>query len=112
MRRILVIAFIVIIALPLAANLAGRDGADAAAENRELAPFPAYNGTLNSIANYGNGVGKWFDDHFGFRSPLVRWYGESRLRIFGVSPSTTVVKGRDGFFFYADDKAMEDYASE
>ena len=49
------------------------------------------------------GFGAWFDDHFGFRSTLVRWYGESRLFGLGVSPSAAVVKGRDGWFFYADD---------
>jgi alginate O-acetyltransferase complex protein AlgJ len=29
----------------------------------------------------------------------------------GVSPSSAVVVGRDGWFFYADDKAVEDYAN-
>ncbi len=29
----------------------------------------------------------------------------------GVSPTTAVHKGRDGWFFYADDKATEDYVS-
>ena len=42
---------------------------------------------------------------------LVRWYGESRLFVLGVSPSAAVVKGRDGWFFYGDDKAIEDYAN-
>jgi hypothetical protein len=39
MRLLLTIAFVVFISLPLAANLAGHDGADPAAENRELPPF-------------------------------------------------------------------------
>ena len=30
----------------------------------------------------------------------------------GVSPTTAVLKGKDGFFFYADDKATEDFASD
>ena len=37
----IVALFVVLIWLPLAANLAGVDGADPAAENRELAAFPA-----------------------------------------------------------------------
>lgn len=111
MRRPLVVAFVVIISLPLAVNLAGRDGADAGAENRELARFPRLDRTLQSAAAFGSGLGDWFDDHFGFRSQLVRWYGETRLFLLGVSPSSTVIKGRHGFFFYADDGAMEDYAS-
>src|SRR5262245_40219792 len=109
MRTPLVLTFVVILALPLAANIVGRDGADAGAENRELAAFPRYDGTTASIVDYADGFGRWFDDHFGFRSALVRWYGESRVRFFGVSPTSSVVKGQHGFFFYADDGAMEDY---
>ena len=98
MNRLLTLLFIIVISLPLAANLAGVDGADPGAENREL-------------ATWKDGVSPWFGDHFGFRSTLVRWYGESRLFVFGVSPSTAVVVGRQGWFFYADDKAVEDYAN-
>ena len=98
MNRLLTALFVLVISLPLAANLAGVDGADPGAENREL-------------ATWKDGVSAWFDDHFGFRSTLVRWYGETRLFGLGVSPSAAVVVGRDGWFFYADDKAVEDYAN-
>jgi alginate O-acetyltransferase complex protein AlgJ len=98
MNRTLTALFVVIVSLPLAANLSGVDGADPGAENREL-------------ATWKDGVTAWFDDHFGFRSSLVRSYGESRLFWLGVSPSSAVVVGRDDWFFYADDKAVEDYAN-
>jgi alginate O-acetyltransferase complex protein AlgJ len=109
---LLVVLFLAVISLPLAANLAGHDGADPAVENRELAAFPHVDGSWASIAAFGPGLGNWFDDHFGFRASLVRWYGESRLFGLGVSPSSAVVKGRDGWFFYADDEGMVDYAAE
>jgi hypothetical protein len=111
-NALLVVLFLAVISLPLAANLAGHDGADPAAENRELAAFPHVDGSWPSIASFPTGLGNWFDDHFGFRSSLVRWYGESRLFALGVSPSAAVVKGRDGWFFYADDEGMVDYAAE
>ena len=41
----------------------------------------------------------------------MRWYGESRLFVLGVSPSAAVVKGERGWFFYGDDKAIDDYAN-
>lgn len=100
MRLPLVVFFLFIIGLPLGINLAGKDGADADAENRELAPFSWRH------------LNVWFEDHFGLRSTLVRWYGETRLYLMDVSPTATVIKGRDGFFFYADDQAIEDYISE
>jgi len=112
MRLLLTVAFVTVLALPLAANLTGHDGADPAAENRELAAFPPLTMLFNgSPAEFGGGLTRWFDDHFGFRSTLIKWYGEERLFGFGVSPSATVVKGSGGFYFYADDNAIDDYAS-
>ena len=109
-HRVLAALFAIVIALPLAANLAGFDGGDPGAENRELAPFPRIDRSWTSMATLPANFGLWFDDHFGFRSHLVRWYGESRLFLLGVSPSAAVVKGRAGWFFYAEDSAIEDYA--
>ena len=109
---VLVTLFLAVISLPLAANLAGFDGADPGGENRELATFPTIGRSWSSIAGFGDGVSLWFEDHFGFRAALVRWYGETRLFLLGVSPSTAVVKGRNGWFFYGDDKSIEDYAND
>ena len=110
MNRFLVLIFIVIISLPFAVNVAGVDGADRGAENRELAPFPQLAASPASIATYPTRFGLWFDDHFGFRSALVRWYGELRLFVFGTSPTSAVIKGRDGWFFYGEDGSIDDYA--
>lgn len=108
----LVVAFLLVISLPLAVNIAGRDGADPAAENRELATMPGLDASLRSFASYPNAFGAWFEDHFGFRATLVRWYGQSRFFWLDTSPSTTVIKGPNAWLFYADDGAMEDYTSE
>ena len=110
-RWLLAALFAITIGLPLAANLAGRDGADPAAENRELATFPHLAASWSAVAAFGPQLGAWFDDHFGFRSTLVRWNAESRLFLLGVSPTPTVVKGNAGWFFYGDDKSIEDYTN-
>ncbi len=106
----LVSAFLLAISLPLAANLSGLDGADGVAENREPAAFPTLDGTWPELLDYPAGLGRWFDDHFGFRSDLVRWDAEGRLFGFDTSPSTAVLRGKDGWLFYADDGATEDVA--
>jgi alginate O-acetyltransferase complex protein AlgJ len=109
---ILTVLFVAIISLPLAANLGGHDGADPEAENRELASMPHLTASRRSIVAYTEGFGRWFEDHFGFRAALVRWYGESRYFWLGVSPSPAVIKGRDGWLFYADDGGAEDATNE
>jgi hypothetical protein len=107
-NRFLVAIFIAAISMPLAATLAGVSGADAAAENRELAAFPATDGTWRSVARLPQGIASWFDDHFAFRAHLVKWNGE--LEVFGLhrSPSAHVLLGEDEWLFYADDGALED----
>ena len=109
--RLLVVLFVAVIALPLAANLAGFDGAGPQAENRELAAFPRVDGSMTSIANAGPQLSAWFNDHFGFRSTLVQWSAALRLFVLRVAPSSAVVRGADGWFFYGDDKAIDDYAN-
>ena len=51
MRLPLVLVFLLTIATPIAVNLAGRDGGDAGAENRELASMPRLNGDIKSFAD-------------------------------------------------------------
>jgi alginate O-acetyltransferase complex protein AlgJ len=109
--HLITLLFVAVISLPLAANLAGRDGGDPGAENRELAPFPTVDRSVASLRAWPAAFSSWFDDHFGFRSLLVRWYGESRLNGLATSPSAAVVKGEHGWFFYGDDKSIEDYAN-
>jgi hypothetical protein len=111
MNRALAVIFLIAIVVPAAANLAGRDGADREAENREMARFPQIDGSLRSVRRFPAGLDAWFADHFGFRSTLVRWSSTMTVDLLGASPSTSVVLGRDGWLFYADDGANEDIAS-
>ncbi len=108
-HRTLVGLFLAMILAPLAANLAGFDGANPRVENRTMAVFPTLEATPASLRAFPGRVAGWFEDHFGFRSTLVRWYGVTRYFWLGVSPSAAVVKGRDGWLFYADDSGMADY---
>jgi hypothetical protein len=109
---VIVVLFLLTIGLPLTVNLAGGDGAEVGVENREFAPFPRLEPSLGGVVAYVGGVNSWFADHFGFRSRLVRWYGETRVYWLGVSPSSSVLRGRDGWLFYADDGALEDISNE
>jgi alginate O-acetyltransferase complex protein AlgJ len=111
-RAIRVVSFLLLISLPLLASLLGVDGADPRAEKRELAELPRLDGSLVSALQFPARLSAWFDDHFAFRSALVRCYGEMRFFGFGVSPSASVVKGPNGWLFYATDGGMDDYTRE
>jgi hypothetical protein len=109
MNRALVILFVIMISTPATMNLVGLDGADPANENREMAPPARWTGTWQSATEFPDAFIRWFEDHFGMRAQLVRWFGESRWFLLGVSPSSAVVKGRDGWLYYADDGGLDDY---
>jgi hypothetical protein len=112
MNRTLVVVFLAMVTLPLAGTVAGIDGGDPEAENRELASFPHWDGTWKSIVGYPDAFSRWFEDHFAGRAHLVRWSGEIRLFGLGVSPAETVIAGRNGWLYYADDGGVDDYANE
>jgi hypothetical protein len=110
MNKLLIAVFATVITLPLAANAIGIDGADPREENRTLAALPRLGPSWASLRTYPMNVSAWFEDHFGFRSTLVRWSAEARLFGLGVSPTPSVIVGRGGWFFYAEDASVDDYA--
>jgi hypothetical protein len=111
-NALLVAGFLLIVAAPLAANLAGRDGGDPEEENRTLAAFPALERSWSSLSAFPEGFDLWFQDHFGFRSTLIRWNGRTRYFWLGVSPSSLVVKGQAGWLYYHADGGMDDFTNQ
>jgi hypothetical protein len=109
-NRALVAVFLGALSLPLAGMALGLGGSPPSAENRVLAAPPGLPVDRDSLRALPEQMTRYFEDHFAFRQRLVRWQAELRLRVFGVSPSEAVITGRDGWLFYADDGAMEDYA--
>jgi alginate O-acetyltransferase complex protein AlgJ len=108
---ILAIVFLATIGAPLLATAVGVEGGDQAAENRQLAPFPQFDGSWRSIRSYPANFDSWFADHFAFRKHMVRWFGESRYVWLGVSPTPSVVVGKHSFLFFAVDESIDDYAN-
>ena len=116
MRRLnnaaLVAAFLVAISVPLAVNLAGHDGGDPVDENRQLAAFPRLEPSWQAVSAFAPSLDLWFQDHFGLKSTLVRWYGVTRYFWLRMSPSPAVVRGKNGWLFYAEDGGLDDFAHD
>jgi len=107
----LVIAFLAALVTPATVMLARLDPEPARAENRELAPPPAWPGSWTALRAFPAAASHYFEDHFGLRAALVRWQAVLRLRLLHVSASPDVILGRGGWLFYAGDGASEDIAS-
>jgi alginate O-acetyltransferase complex protein AlgJ len=110
-ERTLVAIVLAALCLPLAGMVLNLDESAPSAENRTLAVWPRLQLDAASLRVLPDQLTRYFEDHFAFRQRLVRWQAVLRLNALRVSPSEAVIKGRDGWFFYADDGAIEDYAT-
>jgi alginate O-acetyltransferase complex protein AlgJ len=108
-ERMLIAIFLAAVAVPLV-GMAFVGNGGVTAEKRTLAERPTLSWNAASLRTFPDRMARYFEDHFAFRQQLVRWQAELRLNTLGVSPSEAVIKGRDGWLFYADDGAMADYA--
>jgi alginate O-acetyltransferase complex protein AlgJ len=109
---LLSILFLALLSLPVLTNVlrietTGRDG-----EKRKAAPFPTAEPTWSSISSLGSRFQGYFQDNFGLRTPLIRAHALLDAEVLGVSPSPTVLFGRDGWLFYADDGGTEDIIAD
>jgi alginate O-acetyltransferase complex protein AlgJ len=104
--------FLALIGLPFLATVFGIDTAVEEGEKRELAPSPTLEATWSSINSYGARLQKYFQDNFGFRARLVRAHGILAAKVLNVSPSPTVLWGREGWLYYADDGGLDDIIAE
>ena len=108
--RTLIAIFIAALCLPMTGMVLQLDRDAPSGENRTLAAWPQFRWDAASLRALPEQLTRYFEDHFAFRARLVRWQAIVRLYVLGVSPSKAVIKGRDGWLFYADDGAMADYA--
>ena len=108
-ERLLIVVFLVAIELPGLAMMAGIDRPTAGSENRTLTPFPTLHLDLESLRAFPDAFTKYFEDNFSFRTRLVTWQAAFRFRQLRASPSPAVIVGRDGWLFYADDGAVQDF---
>ncbi|MGE0444203.1 MAG: hypothetical protein AB7P99_03175 [Vicinamibacterales bacterium] len=106
--RFIVAVFLVAICLPGLALIGGIDGAGDS-ENRTPAPPPAAPTSWDTARAWPDAFTRYFEDHFAFRRDLVRAQAALRLEGLGVSPAASVIPGEDGWYYYADDSALEDY---
>jgi alginate O-acetyltransferase complex protein AlgJ len=98
--RAIVLVFALFIAVPILSGLAGIGTRSAEAEvSEEDAPKTSGLRWLD-----------YFDDHFPLRTALIHAHALASMAM-RVSPSPTVIRGRDGWLYYADDSGLDDYIS-
>lgn len=93
-------------------TLAGVGGDGTAAERHDAArPVNDGSAWARWLA-WPRAAAKTFEERFAFRDALVEAQAVIRYFAFGVSPQPEVIRGRDGWLYYADDNGIDDILSE
>ena len=93
--------FLTAIYVPLFGSLLMEDKSTSAVERRGLAPLPPLPNSTDAMKKFPRAFEQYFDDHFGFRENLVWIYNRAKYGL-GDSPTKSVLRGKDGWLFYAD----------
>jgi len=114
--------FVAALWLPLLGMHVRGRGWDMAApvENRRLNPEPALfalsqsgtrgaKATLKAAAQFPGQFKYYYADHFGFRNLLIRLHGLLMLKVLGVTSNPSVILGKDGWLYLANDGSIEDW---
>jgi len=104
--QITVATFFALLWLPLGIAIVQPDTMLSASEKRALSELPGRPRDAASLAALPAALDRYFDDHVGLRSDLIRAWAWLHIELLGVSPSKSLIVGRDGWFFFGDDDAV------
>lgn len=88
-------AFVGLLALPLL-SFPFHGSSDRISEKRMAVGFPSIS---SGYKEFSRAFEKWFEDHFGFRSAMIRFYRQTRFELGLFGSSTQVVEGKDDWLF-------------
>ncbi|WP_446008054.1 alginate O-acetyltransferase AlgX-related protein [Candidatus Electrothrix sp.] len=102
--------FLLFLLLPFCLFMVGPRKEISEAEKRKLAVFPEIVPTMTGLTEFPKKFDAFYRDHFGLRDNLIRLYNLLSLKIFHVSPSDFVLKGKEGWFFYIGEGVFDDFS--
>jgi alginate O-acetyltransferase complex protein AlgJ len=106
---VVAVSFLLMLAVPHIVEFSGGHSSTAAVEKRAMAKRPDSGLLLESFSEFAGQFEKYYNDSFGLRDDLIRWNNRLRLWMFDESPVKGVRVGRDGWLFYANEWALDDY---
>ena len=78
-------------------------------EKRLLAPAPSPGWDWQSWLRLPTQTDRWFDDHMGFRQPLIHNHARLMIQLFQKSSSEKLILGQEGWLFFGDRNAVDHY---
>ncbi|THB78240.1 MAG: hypothetical protein D6B25_04825 [Desulfobulbaceae bacterium] len=109
LSAIIVVMFMIILSTPLAISLFTQDLEVSKSEKRKLVQFPELSFTVDGIKTFPGTFEKYYKDHFGLRSQIVRLHNYTLCKLFKVSPTGMVIVGSDNWYFFNANGSLGDY---
>lgn len=75
-------------------------------EHRVPGAKPALALDAQALYRFPAAYEKYFKDSFGLRDVLLRWHSRQSLEFFHTSPTTQVLLGKDGWYFYTGNDSV------
>ena len=75
-------------------------------EHRNAGQKPAFPSDGLTLYRFPNAYENYFKDTFGLRDVLLRWHSLQSLELFDTSPTTQVLLGKDGWYFYTGNDSV------
>ena len=66
-------------------------------------------GKLRALAHFPGQFKYYLSDHFGFRNLLIQLHGRLMVQGLGVTSNQSVILGKDGWLFLANEGSLDDY---
>jgi hypothetical protein len=96
--------------LPTVDFFSGIDRTQPPGENRLPAPPPRLGERdLTGVKNYLAAAEIYFNDHFGFRKRLIRWFQQWKMRLYHDQSVNKVVPGQAGWLFTGEQQMVDHF---
>lgn len=76
---------------------------------RGLPELTTSRGKLVVLSKFPGQFKYYLSDHFGFRNLLIQLHGQLMVNALGVTSNQSVILGKDGWLFLANEGSLEDY---
>jgi hypothetical protein len=101
--------FVACLAAPVGLTLCGLPSGRLAVEKRPMAEAPSLAMAWQAPSAYGPALAAFCRDAAPFRDHLIRAGFRLQLALFGQSPAPGVLLGREGWLYFTQESALDDY---
>jgi hypothetical protein len=107
--RAVIALLLVGMGLPLVGTWLGLDLMPEGNELRHLAEYPHLQWTRASLRTFPERYEDYFNDHFGFRGPLIQAHCFAMVRGLGASTAASVMLGNDNWLYFTNQPPGSDH---